>query len=207
MTSQLKAILGLVVLFAATGSALADPAPQAGLHPAFAQTTGPTTIPIGYARFCEQRPVECQANTAAIAELELTESRWDALQDVNNRINAAVIPANDSDLYGVDEFWTYPTNGYGDCEDFVLAKRHALIGMGWAPSTLLITVVREPSGEGHAVLMVRTDRGDLILDNQEGLIKVWTDTPYTYLKRQSQAHAGMWVDITDTRDDIVVASH
>lgn len=207
MKTQIKAVLGLVVLFGSTGAAFADPDVGAMLHPAYAQTTGPTTVPIGHARFCEQRPVECQANTAAIAEEELTETRWAQLQDVNNRINAAVIPANDSDLYGIDEFWTYPTNGYGDCEDFVLAKRHALIGMGWSPSTLLITVVREPNGEGHAVLMVRTDRGDLILDNQEGLIKVWTDTPYTYLKRQSQAHAGLWVDITDTRDDIVVAAH
>ena len=51
--------------------------------------------------------------------------------------------------------------------------------------------------------MVRTDRGDLVLDNQDGRILLWNETPYQYLKRQSQADAGQWVDLVDPRTTFV----
>jgi predicted transglutaminase-like cysteine proteinase len=60
-------------------------------------------------------------------------------------------------------------------------------------------VVRERNGAGHAVLMVRTDRGDLILDNQVGAVKLWNETNYQFIKRQSQHNAGEWVLIDDSR--------
>ena len=44
----------------------------------------------------------------------------------------------------------------------------------------------------------------LLADNQDGDVHVWNETPYTYLKRQSQADAGQWVAIEDRR--ITVAS-
>ncbi len=49
-------------------------------------------------------------------------------------------------------------------------------------SDLLITVVRQMNGEGHAVLTVRTDRGDYVLDNLELRVKPWNETSYDYLK-------------------------
>ena len=61
-------------------------------------------------------------------------------------------------------------------------------------------------GDGHAVLMVRTDRGDLVLDNQDSRVLVWNQTPYQYLKRQSQADASRWVDLVDDRAGVMVAS-
>ena len=67
-----------------------------------------------------------------------------------------------------------------------------------------MTVVRQQNGEGHAVLMVRTDRGDLVLDNQVGQILVWKDTTYQFIKRQLQTDARKWVGIDDTR--IITAS-
>ena len=90
-------------------------------------------------------------------------------------------------------------------EVIALAKRKALIANGWNASTLLMTVVRESNGNGHAVLMVRTDRGDLVLDNQNGKVLLWNETPYQFLKRQSQANAGQWVDILDDRATIVAS--
>ncbi|MEM7069427.1 MAG: transglutaminase-like cysteine peptidase, partial [Pseudomonadota bacterium] len=100
--------------------------------------------------------------------------------------------------YNTEEFWTYPTN-FGDCEDYVLMKRHMLMERGWPASSLLITVVRQPNGEGHAVLTVRTDRGDFILDNLETKVKPWNETPYTYLKRQAEDHSGRWIALKDFR--------
>lgn len=163
-----------------------------------------TSIPVGHAEFCRSHADECGRNANPVQAMTLTQARWDELLTVNADINTRVVPVTDQQLYKVNEFWTYP-NGYGDCEDFVLAKRRALIERGWAPSTLLITVVKQLNGEGHAVLIARTDRGDLVLDNQEGLIKVWNETPYQYIKRQSQADAGTWVDLYDDRP-ITVAS-
>lgn len=174
-------------------------------HPAFATvSSSPTSIPIGHAEFCKTHPAECTINASFVEAEALTEAKWNQLLEINSRINTSVIPVTDDELYQVAEFWTYP-NGYGDCEDYALAKRQALMNAGWNASTLLIAVVRQANGEGHAVLMVRTDRGDLVLDNQESLVKVWNDTPYQYLKRQSQFDTAAWVDIYDNRPTVVAS--
>ena len=68
---------------------------------------------------------------------------------------------------------------------------------------LLITVVRQMNGEGHAVLTVRTDRGDYVLDNLEQRIKPWNETNYDYLKRQAANNTGAWVSINDDRQVLV----
>lgn len=174
-------------------------------NPAFAPAGGITSIPVGASEFCKSHRSECKANPNAVGATVLTEARWAQLVQVNNVVNAAVTAMTDEDYYQVAEYWAYPDDGYGDCEDFALAKRKALIEAGWNPSTLLVTVVREAKGTGHAVLMVRTDRGDLVLDNQDGRILVWNETPYTYLKRQSQADAGQWVDLVDPRTTFVAS--
>lgn len=171
-------------------------------NPAFAQTAGRTSIPIGHSEFCKAHRAECRSNGRVVDVEELTESRWRSLVNVNAMMNQTIVPVTDEDLYQVEELWTYP-DGFGDCEDYVLAKRRALIEDGWDASTLLIAVVRQQSGDGHAVLMVRTDRGDLVLDNQDGTIRVWNETPYQFVKRQSQDNAGEWVDILDNRVTVV----
>lgn len=173
---------------------------------AFAQTVGGnTSIPIGHAEFCKSRPDECRANPNPVAAVTLNEDLWQQLLNVNATVNQAVVPITDQDLYQVEEFWTYP-NGYGDCEDYVLAKRRDLMNAGWPASTLLISVVKQANGQGHAVLLVRTDRGDLVLDNQVGTVDLWNSTPYKYIKRQSQAHAGQWVDMIDNRDIVTTTA-
>ena len=171
-------------------------------NPAFAQTLGKTSIPIGHSEFCKAHRGECGKNRNVVDVEELTDARWETLVAVNVEMNRDIVPVTDEDLYRVEELWTYP-DGFGDCEDYALAKRRALIESGWDASTLLIAVVRQKSGDGHAVLMVRTDRGDLVLDNQDGSIRVWNETPYQYLKRQSQTNAGEWVDIRDDRVTVV----
>ena len=71
--------------------------------------------------------------------------------------------------YGVLEGQRYPMSVRhypdvaGDCEDLVLQKRRLLVQAGWPISSLLITVARQANGDGHAVLTVLTDRGDVIL--------------------------------------------
>ena len=76
---------------------------------------------------------------------------------------------------------------------------------GISPANLLITVVRKRDGEGHAVLTVRTQHGDYILDNLTDDVLAWEDTDYRYLKRQSSEHTGRWVDIYRPREILVGA--
>jgi predicted transglutaminase-like cysteine proteinase len=174
-------------------------------NPAFAPVTGPTSIPVGAAEFCKTHRDECGPLGGVDAVEMLSQASWHELVEINDAVNGTIVPETDQDLYHVAEFWTYP-DGRGDCEDIALEKRRQLIEAGWDASTLLMTVVREPNGNGHAVLMVRTDRGDLVLDNQDGRVLVWADTPYEFIKRQSQADAGKWVGLADTRSLIVAAN-
>ncbi|MGI9365209.1 MAG: transglutaminase-like cysteine peptidase [Rhizobiaceae bacterium] len=165
------------------------------------QTAGRTSQPIGHAYFCQQLPQECAVRSKRAAAPKLTRKRWKDLVEVNSYSNEAVQPVTDLDLYGVEEHWTYPKS-YGDCEDYVLLKRYMLLQRGWPESSLLITVVKQPNGDGHAVLTVRTDRADFVLDNLENEVKQWNRTKYRYLKRQSTRHTGRWTKINDRRGQV-----
>ncbi|TPM26099.1 transglutaminase-like cysteine peptidase [Mesorhizobium sp. B2-3-4] len=158
-------------------------------------TGGLTSQPIGHYDFCKQHPGECSIRPARLAPAVLTEGLMRKLVNVTSRVNAAVKPMSDMDIYGKDEVWAYPDKGVGDCEDYVLEKRRQLSRMGISLADLLITVVRKPDGEGHAVLTVRTDRGDYVLDNLTDKVKAWDQTGYRFLKRQAIDNTGRWVSI------------
>ncbi len=111
------------------------------------------------------------------------------LADVNSRVNGAIAPQRDG-----DDVWT-PNASVGDCEDFALAKRQRLIARGWAPSQLLISVVEDPLQGAHAVLIARTDQGDLVLDNLTDEILPWAETRLTFVSRQSEKLPAMWVKL------------
>lgn len=168
-------------------------------------TGGLTSQPIGHYEFCRVYRDQCSRMSIKSQVIRLDHLKWEHILLVNARINALVQPRSDLEIYGRDEVWTFPDQA-GDCEDYVLLKRHLLIDAGLPESSLLITVVRKPDGEGHAVLTVRTDRGDFILDNLRNDVRLWSDTEYTYLKRQSDAHAGHWVSIETQPDPIVVGT-
>lgn len=199
-------LTGLVILafVCLTGSAFISLSGSALAANEFMTVTGQTSQPIGHYEFCERLPKECKIRNTNLQPIKLDQSSWDILIDVNHSVNARIRPATDMELYGREEYWTYPVDA-GDCEDYVLEKQRELREKGFPLTSLLITVVRKPDGEGHAVLTVRTDRGDFILDNLRDDVYNWKDTEYTYLKRQSTQTPGRWVSI-EQRDDIVVSS-
>ncbi|MFD0917687.1 transglutaminase-like cysteine peptidase [Pseudahrensia aquimaris] len=162
---------------------------------------GLTSQPIGHAVFCEQFKGDCARISGNQEPQRLTQLRWNDLVDVNNIANVGVEPVTDQEFYGVEEHWTYPRS-YGDCEDYVLLKRYMLIQRGWSAANLLITVVRQANGDGHAVLTVRTSNGDFVLDNLERDIKRWDKTPYRYVKRTASNHSGRWISIRDSRNQV-----
>jgi predicted transglutaminase-like cysteine proteinase len=165
-----------------------------------------TRPPIGWVQFCEERPWECKVEAREPRDVQLTKVAFKELDRVNRYVNDHVKPMTDLEHYGVIEKWTYPEDGYGDCEDYVLLKRRMLMQLGWPREALLITVVRDKKGDGHAVLTVRSDKGEFILDNQEAEILPWSDTGYRYVKRQSQSDPNVWVSLGDNRPTTYVAS-
>jgi predicted transglutaminase-like cysteine proteinase len=173
---------------------------------AFAPVGERTSPPIGYVEFCRKTPASCGERTNDPRDVVLTKDAWRDLRSINDQVNRAVVPETDEEQFGVPEVWSFPTTGKGDCEDYVLLKRRMLIDAGWPASALLITVVRDLKGDGHAVLMVKTDRGEFVLDNQEATIKDWRDTGYRYVKRQSQSDPSVWVSLGDTQPTATVAA-
>lgn len=164
----------------------------------FMPTGGRATQPVGHYEFCQRLPEECRQLTGKRRPVELTRALWKAIVEVNNATNTTVTPRTDLEIWGREEYWSYP-DGVGDCEDYALEKRRELMKLGIPAGDLLITVVRQPNGDGHAVLTVRTSQGDFILDNLEPRILPWDQTEYTYLKRQSERNSGVWVSINDGR--------
>ncbi|WP_209008380.1 transglutaminase-like cysteine peptidase [Roseibium polysiphoniae] len=155
--------------------------------------------PLGHIQFCEENRSACRGRDNSPVVVKLTEARWNELIDLNTRINRQIRPVTDEKLFGKLEYWTYPRGGAGDCEEYVLEKQRALLAAGWPKSALLITVAKDVKNAGHAVLTVRTDQGDMILDNQIEAVLPWYSTPYRYIKRQSTREPAKWTGISDTR--------
>jgi len=157
-------------------------------------TAGSTSQPVGHYEFCKRAPAECSVRTRDTRALTMSANLLARLEKLTRSVNRAIKPKSDLDLYGRQEFWTYPVNA-GDCEDYALAKRRALMEDGISASDLLLTVLKRPNGDGHAVLTVRTDVGDVILDNLTDAVLNWDETAYRYLKRQAIDDSGRWVSI------------
>jgi predicted transglutaminase-like cysteine proteinase len=185
-------------LFAALAAALSP----GGAVASEMLTGGLTSQPIGHYEFCKASPAECRIRTRDSGPERMTGGLWREIVAINAAVNAAVKPMNDFDVYGADEVWAYP-NGVGDCEDYVLEKRRDLMRKGVSLANLLITVVRKPDGEGHAVLTVRTSKGDFILDNLTDAVKQWDTTGYRFLKRQASDYTGHWISIREGQAPLV----
>jgi predicted transglutaminase-like cysteine proteinase len=163
-------------------------------------TVGPDTkAPIGWVEFCIEYDPECKTNPSQPRDVVLTTAAWKDLVRVNRWVNTNIKPMTDLEHWGVVERWNYPDDGYGDCEDYVLEKRRMLLRAGWPREALLITVVRDQHGDGHAILTVKTDKGEFILDNQRDDILLWSDTGYRFVKRQSQSDPNLWVSLGEPR--------
>ena len=165
-----------------------------------------TRSPIGWVEFCADNPADCRGGTTQARDIVMTQAAWRDMIRVNRWVNETIKPMTDMDHWGVVEKWSYPTDGYGDCEDYVLLKRKMLMDAGWPREALLITVVRDKKGEGHAVLTVKSDKGEFVLDNQNEDVVAWTETGYRFVKRQSQTDPNAWVSLGDSRPAVATAS-
>jgi len=149
--------------------------------------------PWGWTDFCMRHSDECNVPDSPIVSISLTTERWKLIQDINTGVNASIHEASDQDVYSAPERWEYPTSGAGDCEDFALEKRKQLINAGLPRQALLMTVVTDENGFGHAILTVRTSNGDFELDNRTDRVLAWEATGYGFVKQQAQDNPNHWV--------------
>jgi len=204
-TGKLLAITGIALLAMPAGMAAAGDRtaslgePSVSERAVYANVGEPTRPPIGWVEFCIEYKTECDTRPSAPRDVVLTPKAWADMLKVNAWVNQSIRPMTDLEHWGVVERWNYPDDGYGDCEDYVLLKRRLLIQAGWPREALLITVVRDKKGDGHAVLTVKTNHGEFILDNQEPQVLPWTKTGYRFVKRQSQSDPNVWVSLTEPR--------
>jgi predicted transglutaminase-like cysteine proteinase len=197
------ALLGFGLWLAAAASAFAQSALPITT---VALVTGDTLPPVGWVQFCGDNPADCRVDALPARLARLDSRAWRELVRINREVNDEIEPMSDLEHWGTLERWSYPTDGKGDCEDYALEKRRRLMDAGWPRQSLLITVVRDKKGDGHAVLTVKTERGDFVLDNQETRVKGWLDTGYSFVKRQSEHHPNKWVSLGGAGDGIMTAN-
>ena len=195
-STAIAAALFAATLSATTAQAIDRVGISAQKAANFGTEQGSSLPPIGYIKFCLTSARDCQPGEGASAPsreaFELSTDSWRTLFRINSFVNNKIQPVSDQDQFGEIERWAIP-NDRGDCEDYVLLKQRYLKSLGFPTSALLITVVLDEKGEGHAVLTVATSDGDFVLDNRRDDILRWRDTGYTFLKRQSRMNPRQWV--------------
>lgn len=130
--------------------------------------------------------------------VQLTPRTWAQLNRINRRINRAIAQRTDLEIYGRTEVWATPLGDgqrFGDCEDFVLEKRRALIAEGFPPKALSIAAVLTVRNERHAVLLVNGEAGEYVLDNMNSWVTPWDKTEYRWRERQVAGSANHWAGV------------
>lgn len=88
---------------------------------------------------------------------------------VNSMMNAKRY-VTDANNYGQNDYWATPVEFFkrgGDCEDYAIAKYTALRALGVPENRLRIAIVQDlQKNIPHAILIVYTDKGPMVLDNQ-----------------------------------------
>lgn len=152
----------------------------------------PTLAPFAFVKFCMANPDQCVGDNSE-QRVTLSPEAWAELRAINTEINSRIQPDAAKGSYD----WTLE-GSTGNCNDFAVQKRKALIEAGFPASALALSVVITPEGIGHLVLTVRTDRGDFVLDNLRTAVVAWNRTGYRWIKRQSAADPKIWVALAAT---------
>src|SRR3569833_3020960 len=111
----------LLALVAGVGGSAAEE------RPLFISLGNSARPPIGWIEFCTEHPRDCAGHATAPRDVVLSSQAWKDLVRINRWANSTIKPMTDLEHWGVGEKWSYPDDGYGDCEDYVLLKRKLLM--------------------------------------------------------------------------------
>lgn len=143
---------------------------------------GYTLAPTGFYELCAEQPRQCEP---VAARRSVSPREIDA---VNRRVNAAVRPQTESPGQDI-----WKVGGVsGDCEDYALAKRDALVAAGIGSANARIATGVLPFGEYHAVLIVTTKSGDFVLDNLTNELRPLGRQNFMIVSVQSARDPRLW---------------
>ncbi len=157
----------------------------------------PSLAPFAHVRFCLEHPRECRTRRASASPVRLDARRLAELQHVNNSVNMRIVAQAKPTSPALGARWAIAPAA-GDCNDYAVTKRRELIARGWPSSALLLAEAQTGWGEHHLVLVARTSQGDYVLDNLAGHVRLWSETGYRWVKRQSTGNPKLWVEVAGT---------
>jgi predicted transglutaminase-like cysteine proteinase len=193
-TMLTSSLMGLALMAGAAAGDGTEP------HASYATLGGETSVPYGWLDFCSREPQECNQPVLQAVDVNLTSETWQILDKINKQVNRTIVPLSNLAHWGtILDHWDYPADGKGDCKIYALQKRRLLMQAGLPRQALLMTIVRDLDGEGHAILTVKTNKGEFTLDNLTDDIRPWDATGYHFLKRQSQADPNVWVAVVQSK--------
>lgn len=182
-------LLILAAVFGLAQGAFALDATQGGAELPLRASVAP---PSGAKGLCGAYPWACAAGTGAPA---IGAAQMEQVVAINRSANARIAPVTDQAQYRLAEKWALPTARGGDCEDYALFKKAKLIEAGLSPDRLLLAAVLDRQGRSHAVLVLRAEGADLVLDNMTSAVKRWDRTGYTFLRMQDPRDPQRWVAV------------
>ena len=170
-----------------------------GLQPGiqFIRFDVPTLAPMAFTQFCLKYPGDCKPQRLLFGgdRIELDEMRRSELESINRTVNASIHPERNEEGLAGEKWLLGPPRG--DCNDYAVTKRHELITRGWPARSILLSEVATAWGEHHLVAVVRTNGGDLVLDNLTGQIMPWSRTPYRWVRIQTPRNPNYWTSISE----------
>lgn len=152
----------------------------------------PVAPPGAATDLCDRYEWACRAGKFKVG-LPLSQT----IVDINLEVNREIAAKDDNVQYSKKDYWTLPDSGEGDCEDYALLKKKRLIEAGIPPGNLILVSVQDLQNNGHAVLIVRTAQGDMVLDNLTNKIRPYTETGYHYLRSQMIGNTKLWMMINE----------
>jgi len=158
-----------------------------------------TLAPMAFTQFCLRYTDQCRTQRLIFrgGPVRLTAKRVHEINEVNTSVNANIVPERNYEGLSAEKWLIAPSSG--DCNDYAVTKRSALLALGWPARALLLSEVVTHSGEHHLVLVVRSSSGDLVLDNLSHSIRPWSNVPYQWVRMQTPKNPNFWSTVAERR--------
>ena len=156
----------------------------------------PTLPPMAFTMFCIKYASECKPQRMLFrgGPVKLTAERWAELKAVNHDVNTAIASERNTEGLAGEKWLINPASG--DCNDYAVSKRHELIARGWPARAVLLSEVVTSWGEHHLVVVVRTQAGDLVLDNLTANILPWSRKAFQWVRIQMPKNPNYWASLS-----------
>ena len=158
--------------------------------PVYLREGAATLAPFAHVKFCMTSPDRCKS-TGGAELIDMTSDARDRIAAINVNVNRAIRPLADPPG---QEVWVVG-GAAGSCHDYAVTKREQLLQAGFSSRAIRLAVAYTGDGQGHAVVVVRTNQGDMVLDNRTNAIRRWDKTDLHWIKIESSDNPRFWVSL------------